>query len=258
MVRRSPVVSFGGNKKAAVPLGTAAPGPRLWSRAPRSGMRVTSDPILRTAGPPAHTHVPGDVGCESRSANGRPCRDAVVNRQTSVSGIASAGDRIGLAHVPPSPPRSAPTSPRRSTTRSSAACASSARSDLPPGEVEIRVDWSSVNYKDGLATRADGKVARISPLIPGIDLAGEVVALGRSRPVAVGERRPGPRLRAGRLAPRRVRRVPARAGRLGRAACARAVAARRDVDRDGRVHGGDVRRRARGARARARRTGRCW
>src|SRR6478735_885294 len=49
-------------------------------------------------------------------------------------------------------------------------------SDLPPGEVEIRVAWSSVNYKDGLATRVDGKVARISPLIPGIDLAGEVVA----------------------------------------------------------------------------------
>ena len=49
-------------------------------------------------------------------------------------------------------------------------------SDLPPGEVAIRVGWSSVNYKDGLATRADGKVARISPLIPGIDLAGEVVA----------------------------------------------------------------------------------
>jgi len=48
--------------------------------------------------------------------------------------------------------------------------------DLPPGEVEIRVGWSSVNYKDGLATRADGKVARISPLIPGIDLAGEVIA----------------------------------------------------------------------------------
>lgn len=48
--------------------------------------------------------------------------------------------------------------------------------DLPPGEVEIRVRWSSVNYKDGLATRIDGKVARINPLIPGIDLAGEVVA----------------------------------------------------------------------------------
>ena len=51
-----------------------------------------------------------------------------------------------------------------------------AEADLPPGDVEIRVAWSSVNYKDGLATRAHGKVARISPLIPGIDLAGEVVA----------------------------------------------------------------------------------
>ena len=50
-----------------------------------------------------------------------------------------------------------------------------AEADLPSGEVEIRVAWSSVNYKDGLATRIDGKVARISPLIPGIDLAGEVV-----------------------------------------------------------------------------------
>jgi acrylyl-CoA reductase (NADPH) len=48
--------------------------------------------------------------------------------------------------------------------------------DLPDGEVEVRIDWSSVNFKDGLATRVDGKVARINPLIPGIDLAGEVIA----------------------------------------------------------------------------------
>jgi hypothetical protein len=58
--------------------------------------------------------------------------------------------------------------------------------DLPDGEVEIRVGWSSVNYKDGLATRADGKVARISPLIPGIDLAGEVVA-SEDPGIAVGQ-----------------------------------------------------------------------
>jgi acrylyl-CoA reductase (NADPH) len=57
--------------------------------------------------------------------------------------------------------------------------------DLPPGEVEIRIAWSSVNYKDGLATRADGKVARISPLIPGIDLAGEVIA-SEDPAIAVG------------------------------------------------------------------------
>jgi acrylyl-CoA reductase (NADPH) len=48
--------------------------------------------------------------------------------------------------------------------------------DLPKDPVTVRVGWSSVNYKDGLATIAKGRVARISPLIPGVDLAGEVVA----------------------------------------------------------------------------------
>ena len=49
-------------------------------------------------------------------------------------------------------------------------------SDLPPGEVTVRVTWSSVNFKDGLAAREDGRVARSYPLVPGIDLAGEVAA----------------------------------------------------------------------------------
>lgn len=49
-------------------------------------------------------------------------------------------------------------------------------SDLPEGDVTIRVGWSSINYKDALATIPKGGVARISPLVPGIDLAGEVVA----------------------------------------------------------------------------------
>ena len=48
-------------------------------------------------------------------------------------------------------------------------------SDIAPDGVLIEVDYSSVNYKDGLATTAAGKVARISPLIAGIDLAGRVV-----------------------------------------------------------------------------------
>jgi acrylyl-CoA reductase (NADPH) len=51
-----------------------------------------------------------------------------------------------------------------------------ARDDLGEGEVTVRVDWSSVNYKDALATIAQGQVARISPLVPGVDLAGAVVA----------------------------------------------------------------------------------
>ncbi|HZO31440.1 MAG TPA: oxidoreductase [Chloroflexota bacterium] len=45
---------------------------------------------------------------------------------------------------------------------------------LMAGEVTIRVAYSSVNYKDGLAVRADGRVVRNYPLIPGIDLAGTV------------------------------------------------------------------------------------
>ena len=46
--------------------------------------------------------------------------------------------------------------------------------DLPDGEVVVDVEWSSVNYKDALAATEQGRVARISPLVPGIDLAGTV------------------------------------------------------------------------------------
>jgi acrylyl-CoA reductase (NADPH) len=55
-------------------------------------------------------------------------------------------------------------------------------SDLGPGEVTVRVNWSGVNYKDGLATIPDGNVARVSPLVPGIDLAGTVVEGGGFKP----------------------------------------------------------------------------
>lgn len=48
--------------------------------------------------------------------------------------------------------------------------------DLPPGEVTVRVAYSSVNYKDGLAVIPTGRVARKYPLVPGIDLAGTVEA----------------------------------------------------------------------------------
>jgi acrylyl-CoA reductase (NADPH) len=49
-------------------------------------------------------------------------------------------------------------------------------SELGDGDVVVRVEFSSVNYKDGLATIPKGQVARISPLVPGIDLAGTVVS----------------------------------------------------------------------------------
>ncbi len=46
--------------------------------------------------------------------------------------------------------------------------------DLPPGEVLIEVDCSSLNYKDALATRAQAGIVRDLPHVPGIDCAGTV------------------------------------------------------------------------------------
>ncbi|HMO94595.1 MAG TPA: oxidoreductase [Tepidiformaceae bacterium] len=46
--------------------------------------------------------------------------------------------------------------------------------DLPAGEVTIRVEWSSINYKDGLALTPNGRVIRSYPMVPGVDLAGTV------------------------------------------------------------------------------------
>jgi acrylyl-CoA reductase (NADPH) len=50
--------------------------------------------------------------------------------------------------------------------------------DLPEGDVTVRVEWSSVNYKDALAVSPKGRVAKGYPLVPGIDLAGEVIEGG--------------------------------------------------------------------------------
>lgn len=47
---------------------------------------------------------------------------------------------------------------------------------LPEGDVTVRVDYSSLNYKDGLAITGKGPVVRKFPMIPGIDIAGTVEA----------------------------------------------------------------------------------
>ncbi len=47
--------------------------------------------------------------------------------------------------------------------------------DLTEGGVVIRVKYSSVNYKDALAGTGKAQILRRSPLVGGIDLAGEVV-----------------------------------------------------------------------------------
>lgn len=48
--------------------------------------------------------------------------------------------------------------------------------DLSPGDVVVRVRYSTINYKDALAATGKGKILRKYPLVGGIDLAGEVVS----------------------------------------------------------------------------------
>ncbi|MBN8847129.1 MULTISPECIES: oxidoreductase [unclassified Sphingomonas] len=66
--------------------------------------------------------------------------------------------------------------------------------DLPAGDVTVRVHYSSINYKDGLASVPGSPVVTSYPMVPGIDLAGivaessdprfrvgqEVIAIGRA------------------------------------------------------------------------------
>ena len=46
--------------------------------------------------------------------------------------------------------------------------------ELTEGDVTVRVEWSTVNYKDGLAVTGKAPVVRRFPMIAGIDLAGTV------------------------------------------------------------------------------------
>jgi acrylyl-CoA reductase (NADPH) len=50
------------------------------------------------------------------------------------------------------------------------------RDALPDGDVTVAVTYSSLNYKDGLAVTGQGRIVRSYPMVPGIDLAGTVVA----------------------------------------------------------------------------------
>lgn len=47
-------------------------------------------------------------------------------------------------------------------------------SRLPEGDITVRVEYSTLNYKDGLAITGKSPVVRRFPMIPGIDLAGTV------------------------------------------------------------------------------------
>lgn len=48
--------------------------------------------------------------------------------------------------------------------------------DLMDGDVTVAVDWSTVNYKDGLAVTGKSPVVRRFPMVAGIDFAGTVEA----------------------------------------------------------------------------------
>ena len=51
-----------------------------------------------------------------------------------------------------------------------------AEADLPPGEVTVAVEYSTLNYKDGLILGGLGRLVRTYPHVPGIDFAGTVEA----------------------------------------------------------------------------------
>jgi len=53
--------------------------------------------------------------------------------------------------------------------------------DLPDGNVTVRVAFSDLNYKDALALNGKARVVRTYPMIPGIDLAGEVMESAAER-----------------------------------------------------------------------------
>jgi len=47
-------------------------------------------------------------------------------------------------------------------------------SDLPPGEVTVAVEYSTLNYKDGMILEGVGRLVRKYPHVPGVDFAGSV------------------------------------------------------------------------------------
>jgi len=53
--------------------------------------------------------------------------------------------------------------------------------DLGPGDVVVRIRYSTINYKDALAATGAGKILRRYPLVAGIDFAGEVISTGDAR-----------------------------------------------------------------------------
>ena len=62
----------------------------------------------------------------------------------------------------------------RAEKGTAAALAQFDEADLMDGDVTVRVEWSTLNYKDGLAVTGKAPVVRRFPMIAGIDFAGTV------------------------------------------------------------------------------------
>ena len=160
--------------------------------------RVASDITLKAvelAGTTGYSeeHAAGEVGArleDPRHLRGHPADPAAGRRTPTARAV------VGRTEVAdPSRPGTITSSEWmtfRHWSRGKTAIASTRRSrrstesDLPPGEVTIRVAYSSVNFKDALALTPKGGVVRDYPLVPGIDLTGEVVE-SSSDEFAVGD-----------------------------------------------------------------------
>ncbi len=55
------------------------------------------------------------------------------------------------------------------------------KSDLKDGNVFVKIDYSSLNYKDSLILNNGGKIVRKFPFVPGIDFSGTVIESGDSK-----------------------------------------------------------------------------
>ena len=64
---------------------------------------------------------------------------------------------------------------KSSKRKTAGAIASLSLTDLPDEKVLVAVEYSSLNYKDGLVVTGKGRVCRSLPMVAGIDLAGTVV-----------------------------------------------------------------------------------
>lgn len=64
---------------------------------------------------------------------------------------------------------------RETDGKVSAAIETLSEDQLPPGDVTVRVRYSTLNYKDGLVLNGLGRLVRHYPHVPGVDFAGEVI-----------------------------------------------------------------------------------